>query len=208
MNMNENNFFNNGNNMMDMNLMNNMMMNNSMMNNMMMNNMMNMNMNQMNDFQKEKNELIIKLVNQNNTLGNLIEKNNNKIKKIVENQILEKNEYESYEEIYYLDLCKIEFFPNYKCEKINIVFEKTTGLILAMNAPIYASVKELLMAFYIKLQIILTNKSKIVYELKDYYFIYNGTRISLDEKRTISDYGILPNSKIIFGDNKNINGGK
>ena len=95
MNMNENTFLNNGNNMMDMNLMNNMMMNNA---------MMNMNMNQMNDFQKEKNELIIKLVNQNNTLGNLIEKNNNKIKKIVENQILEMNEYESYEEIYYLDL--------------------------------------------------------------------------------------------------------
>ena len=54
MNMNENTFLNNGNNMMDMNLMNNMMMNNA---------MMNMNMNQMNDFQKEKNELIIKLVN-------------------------------------------------------------------------------------------------------------------------------------------------
>ena len=125
MNMNENNFFNNGNNMMDMNLMNNMMMNNA---------MMNMNMNQMNDFQKEKNELIIKLVNQNNTLGNLIEKNNNKIKKIVENQILEMNEYESYnEEIYYLDLSKIEFFLNYKCEKL-ILFLRKNSLTIAMYA--------------------------------------------------------------------------
>lgn len=208
MNMNENNLFNNGNNMMDMNLMNNTMMNNNMMvNNAMMNNMMIMN--QINDLQKEKNELIIKLINQNNTLGNLIEKNNNKIKKIVENQNLERNDYESNsEEIYYLDLCKIEFFPNYKCNKINIVFEKTNGLTLTMFAPIYALVKELLMAFYIKLQIILTNKSQTIFELKDYYFIYNGSRLSLDEKRTIFDYGILPNSKIIYGDNKDISGGK
>ena len=202
MNMNENNFVNNGNDMMDMNLMNNMMMNNQMMN-------MMMNMNQMNDMQKEKNELIIKLINQNNTLANQIEKNNSKIKNLVENKMIERNEYESYnDDIYFLDLCKIEFFPNYKCNKINIVFEKTNGLTLAMFAPINASVKELLMAFYIKLQIILTNKSKTVYELKDYYFIYNGQRINLDEKRTLLDYGILPNSKIIFGDNKDIKGGK
>ena len=197
--MNENNFYNNGNNMMDMNLMNNMMM---------MNNMINMNqMNPINDIQKEKNDLIIKLVNQNNRLTNLIEKNNNTIKQIAENQYLERNQ--SYnDEICYLDLSKIDFFPNYRYNKINIIFEKTTGLTLAMLVPSNALVKELLMAFYIKLQIIETNKSNKIYELKDYYFIYNGSRINLDEKRTILDYGILPNSKIIFGDKQDISGGK
>ena len=198
MNMNENNFFNNGNNMMDMNLMNQMMM---------MNNMMNMN--QMNDMQNFKKDLILKLINQNSTLANLIEKNNSKIKMIVENQILDRNDYESFnDEAYYLDPSKIEFFPNYKCDKISIVFEKTTGLKLTMFVPIYALVKELLMAFYIKLQIVLLSKSEKIYELKDYYFVYNGLRISLDEKRTISEYGISPNSKIVFGDNKDISGGK
>ena len=77
-----------------------------------------------------------------------------------------------------------------------------------MFAPINALVKELLMAFYIKLQIILKSESKAIYEFKDYYFIYNGSKISISEKRTISEYGFSPNSKIIFGENINIIGGK
>ena len=159
------------------------------------NNMMNPN---------EKNELILKLVNQNNKLANQIEKNNDLIKKIIDNQFLEE---QTYGDIYYLDLCKIEFFPNYKCNKINIIFEKTTGLTIAIYVRINASVKELLMAFFIKMQIIESNKSKKINDLKDYYFLFNGSRISLDEKRTISEYGFIANSKIVFGDNQDIRGG-
>ena len=222
MNMNGNNFINNDNNMMDMNQMNNMMMNNEMMNNnIMMNNinnnmMMNynlMNMNQMNEILKFDvvffKELFLKLINQNMALANLLEKNNSKIKKMVETQKLDKNDYKYFNnEIYYFDISKINFFPNYNCDKINIIFENSSGLKITMFAPINALVKELLMAFYIKLQIILNSESKAIYELKDYYFIYNGSKISISEKRTISEYGFSPNSKIIFGENINIIGGK
>ena len=41
------------------------------------------------------------------------------------------NEYESYnEETYYLDLSKIEFFLNYKCEKL-ILFLRKNSLTIA-----------------------------------------------------------------------------
>ena len=172
--------------------------------NMMMNNMMNMI-----QMQHLKKELILKLVNQNNTLANLIEKNNSKIKKMVENQDLDNNDYEYFNnEIYYLDFRQIDFFPNYNCDRINIAFENDSGLTITMFTPKYAPVKELLKAFYIKLQIIQKSKSQAIHDLKDYYFIYNGSRLSLDEKRTISEYGFLSNSKIVFGKNINVIGGK
>ena len=196
--------------MMNMNNMNNMMnMGN-------MGNMMNMNMGNMmmmSSDQHKKNEIIIKLLSQNNKLSNQIEKNNNTIMNILANPNLEADN--SYKDILdqknyiYKLINELDFFPNYKGENIYIVFSSDSDDFgISMNIPKDAPIKEVLKAFYIKFQIFAKINSKIIYEFKQYYFLYNGMKLRFDENRTLLDLGFLDGSKIIFGDSQNIIGGK
>ena len=179
------NNMNNMNNMMtnmnNMNNMNNMMMMN--MNNMdnmdnmmmMMNNMINMNQTSSN--QNKKNEIIVKLLDKNNKLSNQIEKNNNTIKNIIANPNLEVDN--SYEDMLdqkndiYKIINEIDFFPNYKGEKIIIFFNSNdaNNFRIQMNIPKDTPIKEVLKAFYIKLQICIKINSKKIFEFKQYFFI-------------------------------------
>ena len=212
--MEQNNFFNKEYNMMNMNNMdnmNNMNNNNNMMNmNNMNNNMMMMMMN--NTINMKKNEIIKKLLNQNNKLSNQIEKNNNTIKNIIDNPNLEDDN--SYEDILdhkqyaYKLINEVDFFPDYKQEKIHIKFFFNSDFAFSMNVPKDAPIKEILKAFYIKFQIFCKINSKIMYEFKQYYFLFNGMKLRFDENRTLKDLGIFNGSKIIVGDYKNIIGGK
>jgi hypothetical protein len=77
-----------------------------------------------------------------------------------------------------------------------------------MNVPKDAPIKEILKAFYIKFQIFCKINSRIMYEFKQYYFLFNGMKLRFDENRTLLDLGFLDGSKIIFGDSQNIIGGK
>ena len=207
MNMNNNNMMN-MNNMDNMNNMNNMnIMNNNMM---MMNNMINMN--QTSIGQNMKNEIIIKLLNQNNKLSNQIEKNNNTIKNIINNQNLDPdNSYEDildHKQYVYNLINEIDFFLGYKQEKINIIFNTNFDFGIPMNVPKDVPIKEMLKAFYIKLQIFCKMNSKLIYEFKQYYFLFNGMKLRFDENRTLLDLGFINGSKIIFDDYQNIIGGR
>ena len=215
------NNMNNMNNMMtnmnNMNNMNNMMMMN--MNNMdnmdnmmmMMNNMINMN--QTSRDQNKKNEIIVKLLDKNNKLSNQIEKNNNTIKNIIANPNFEVDN--SYEDMLdqknyiYKIINEIDFFPNYKGEKIIIFFNKDSdNFNIQMNIPKDTPIKEVLKAFYIKLQIFGKVNSKKIYEFKQYFFLFNGTKLRFDENKTLLDLGFKDASLIIYGSIKSMMGGK
>ena len=88
-------------------------------------------------------------------------------------------------------LMGINFFPRFKGNIINVIFEDNTGKIkLNIAAPNDTEKKDLLVIFYIKMQIYgLENEIKI-YELKDYLFLFNSRKIYLDEKASILDYGL------------------
>ena len=140
-----------------MNNMSYMMNMGNMMNMNNMNNMMNMGNMMMSSYQNKKNETIIKLLSQNNKLSNQIEKNNNTIMNILANPNLEADN--SYEDILdqknyiYKIINEIDFFPNYKGEKNSIVFHNNYGFGITMIIPKDTPTKEVLKAFYIKLQI-------------------------------------------------------
>ena len=143
-----------------------------------MNNFQPMMFNQFNN-NLNKDELMINLINQNSQMTNQITINNDMLKSLMQNQMKSK-----------LDLSEINFFPRYKGKKINIFFEDNTGIKMNITTPNDAEMKDLLAIFHIRLQIYgLENKIKI-YELKDYTFLYNSLKISLDEKASIFDYGL------------------
>ena len=143
-----------------------------------MNNFQPMMFNQFNN-NLNKDELMINLINQNSQMTNQITINNDMLKSLMQNQMKSK-----------LDLSEINFFPRYKGKKINILFEDNTGIKMNITTPNDAEMKDLLAIFHIRLQIYgLENKIKI-YELKDYSFMYNSLKISVDEKKTINVYGM------------------
>ena len=154
----------------------------------MMSNQLNSNLN--------RNELINNLVDQNNQMINQISINNNMLKSLLDsNMDFKENKKQSL-----LDkLMGINFFPRYEGNIINVIFEDNTGKIkLNIAAPNDTEMKDLLVIFYIKMQIYgLENEIKI-YELKDYLFLFNSRKIYLDEKASILDYGLKHNIEKIY----------
>ena len=182
MNMNMNNFnindINNG--------MNNMIMNNNMglNNGMMMNNMNLMGLMGNNlENNSNDNKLIMDLLNQNIQMSNQLAINNNLMKALLQKKNNDNNNSNLY------DLSgSIDFFPRYKGKKINVIFQSQYGGINIIT-PQDCKMKDLLDVFHIKLQMYGKDHQINIDDLQDYLFIFNGHTISLDEERTINEFG-------------------
>ena len=167
-----------------------------------MNNMMMLNQNNMN---QNNEELILDLMNQNIQISNQLTMNNNMIKTMFENYNL--GAFNQQKDLYN-ELYSIDFFPLKSGRRINVVFKDSTGIKITVIAPSDATMMELLEAFYIKFQIFAKYNDKKIEKLKNYFFIYRNLKISFDEKKTISEYGLNMNvEEIIFNLNNNVIGG-
>ncbi len=68
--------------------------------------------------------------------------------------------------------------------------------------------KDLLTIFHIKLQMYGEDYKIKIFDLFEYYFLYNGYSISLNEEKTISEFGLSSSQeKIIFNLRNTIIGG-
>ena len=108
------------------------------------------------------------------------------------------------------DFYKIDFFPGYSDNRINIIFSDTSGVKINMVVPLEVQMKDLLKLFHIKLQIYgqLIIK-KYIYKIEEYYFLYKGSIIQLNEQKTISQFGLANTVEtIIFNTKNDIIGGK
>lgn len=172
-------------------------------------NMMNM-MNNMNNGMihnnQNNNELILNLINQNIQLQNQIQVNNNMIKSILENSnnnlgnIAQKSNL-------YDEIADIDLFPGKWGKKINVIFKHETSKIkINVITPSDATIKELLVIFYIKLQIYGKDTNIKVSKLNDYNFIYNNTRI-VNSDKTIIEYGLVNGMDILFSEKNDLIGG-
>ena len=185
------------------------------------NNMMNPNMNNMmnnlnymmmnvqnNNMNKTTKEQILDLINQNMQMTEQISINNNMIKNMIENSDFENENKEKTNR--FKDITEIDFFPGYHGQKINVIFSDTTGIKINIITPFNAKVKDLLRAFHTSLQIQGKYLLKIkIFDIEDYIFLYNNNIISLNDEKTIFDYGLKKNvEKIVFYQRNSIIGGK
>ena len=103
---------------------------------------------------------------------------------------------------------KIDFFPRYKGKKLNIFFENSSGIKINIITPNDCKMKDLLTIFHIKLQMYGEDYKIKIFDLFEYYFLYNGYSISLNEEKTISEFGLSSSQeKIIFNLRNTIIGG-
>ena len=160
-----------------------------------MNNFQPMMPNQLND-NLNRNEMINNLINQNSQMTNQIAINNNMLQNLLNSEMsLKENKKNNFLSL----LSEINFFPRYKGEIANIIFEDNTGIKINISAPNDAKMKDLLVIFYIKLQIYRLNHQINLDEMKDYIFLFNSQKISLDEEKSILDYGLTHKiNKILF----------
>ena len=189
--------------MMNPNLNNlnpNMMDNFNNINNMMMN-LPNGNMNQ------NVKQQILNLINQNILMTEQISMNNKMLKTMIENSDFGNDNKEKEEPL--KDFLDIDFFPGYDGKRVNVIFSDSRGIKMNIITPLTAKVKDLINTFHITLQIYgkYIFKTNIL-KLKDYYFIWNGSRIPINEQKTLSEYGMIQNIiNIVFGDINSIIGG-
>ena len=164
------------------------------------NNINNMMMNLPNDnMNPSVKQQILNLINQNIQMTEQISMNNKMIKSMIENADFENdnNEENKLNEFY-----EIDFFPGNYGQKINVVFEDNRGSKINMITPLDVKMKDLLSAFHIKLY-----KAKN-YQLSDYSFIYRALKISLNEEKTLLEFGLNnPTEYITFFRNNVLIGG-
>ena len=79
-----------------------------------------------------------------------------------------------------------------------------------MIAPLEVQMKDLLKFFHINLQIYgqyIIKKN--IYKIEEYYFLYKGSIISLNEQKTISQFGLASRVEtVIFNTKNDLIGGK
>ena len=164
-----------------------------------MNNMMHFDAKNINNNNKEQ---ILYLINQNIQMENQIIINNNMIKNLIENSNHSSENMNTNNNLYD-DLFDVDFFPGKIGARINVIFESGTTKINVV-APLDTPMKELLQIFYVKLQIYGKYFKKKIHKLNDYYFLYRALKISLDEKRTLFEYGLNNMTEHIIFDLSNI----
>ena len=144
------------------------------------NNLARMPINQNNNNNLSNNEILMNLINQNNQMVTNIGMNNEMIKNMLNNM---KNTMEK-------KLLNIDFFPcDDRVNKMNVLFKGVDGSIINVIAPIDVRIKELFKIFYIKYQISAAINERQIKKIKDFLFIYRGSVISLDDKRSVVDLG-------------------
>ena len=137
---------------------------------------------QNNNINQNTKQQILDLINQNIQMTETINMNNKMIKSMIENSDF-KNDKEDKKDIIN-DFYEIDFFPGYQGRRINVVFNgQSTGNRINMITPVNVKMKDLINAFYIKNQILF---KKDISKNYDFYFLYNGYRISENEEKTIS----------------------
>ena len=156
--------------------------------------------NQNNMFSNDK-QKILDLINQNIQTTNLI-------KNLVENSNFGNQNKE--ENGFWKNFYNIDFFPGYSNNRINIIFCNSSGVNINMVAPLEVKRKDLLKFFHIKLQIYGQYILKInIDKIDQYFFLYRGSLIQLNEQKTISQLGMANSVEtIIFNSRNNIIGGK
>ena len=134
-------------------------------------NNLNINMNNMNqnNINSNQNQEISDLINQNNQMAYQIVMNNNMLTSIMQKS-------NSNQKSFYDMTSNINFFPGCKGLKVNVTFNSPSGIIINVVVPRDAKMKELLIVFYIKLQILGIDKKFKINEFKDYMFLFNGHR--------------------------------
>ena len=212
------------NNFNNMNLFNNMNMNNLINENNNMNQMMG---NEGNINNQNMNNFMLNLIDQNIQMANQIAINNNILKMIIENpssfnnlnNLFNENNQNLFgnNQIPFINfninemnknsiqfINNVDFFPGKSNNKNNILFENTNGFKTNMIVPIDVKMSELFSAFFRKIKLMGYNVNK----LEEFVFLFNGCIISLNEQRTISEYGLVERvNKIVFFEKNNIIGG-
>ena len=100
----------------------------------------------------------------------------------------------------------MDSFPGYTGNRINVIFETGTGLLINIPTPITITVEELFIKF--------ANRVGVSESLlgKKIFFIANGSAIKADEKRTVGDFfkdfsnNLKDQMKIIVLDASNVIG--
>ena len=152
--------------------------------------MMNPNINNMmilNKKSQNDKEVILDIVDQNNQLANQIAMNNSMIKNMIENQNFGNNK-QSNE--FFKKFWEIDFFPGMDGERINIIFEDPRGTKLNMITPLDVKMKELFQLFHIKLQIYGKFANIKVFKFNEYYFLYSGYKVPINEQKSVREYGL------------------
>ena len=172
--------------------MNNMMNNLKDINNMMMSN-------------QNNKEQLVNLINQNIQMANQIVINNNMIKTLIENSNFGNDNQQS---LFNSNLSNIDLFPGNTGKKINVVFEYDSHTIITVITPIDTKMSELLKVFYIKFQLYAKSQKKNIRNLNEYFFIHSARIISLNEQKTLQEFGLVhPFEHIIFKLKNEIIGG-
>ena len=214
--MNNNNFGMNNNMNMGMNMYNNMLMNNMNMNidpltyqfmfNMMLmlnpnlnvNNQINLN-NMMMNFMNA-NPYLYQMYNNNNNINNNINNNNNMISLNTKSNDIQ-NASKNGGILRNISESSYDPFIGNTNKRIPILFRTGVGIKIMMNVPINVTVHDLLIAFIHKVNLDESVLGKMI------YFLYNGNKIKLDEKKNIIDYGFVESSNVLVVDASNLIGG-
>ena len=129
----------------------------------------------------DKVEIINYLMNQNMTLQNQIQMNINLIQKIIQKEMtnIMKN-------VINLNSSLITYpsFSEYLGPKINIMFHTSSDYKYSLSVPCSVPISKLLSAFITSHCL-----SEDLFD-KDIVFLYNGSRIKKDEKKTVAEFGL------------------
>ena len=181
-------------------------LNNNMMNNF--NNMNNMMMNLPNDnMNPSVKQQILNLINKNILMTEQISKNNEMIKSMIENSDFGNDNNKTDGPL--KNFLDIDFFPGYDGQRINVTFD-SSEIKLNMHVPLNVKIKDLIRAFHVTLQIYgkYVFKTYNILKIEDYSFIWNGSIVSINEPKTLFEYGMRQNfTNIIFYKKNNIIGG-
>ena len=205
---------NNINNQMNINKINNNMNYNNMINDINFNlNIINNNLNNIINSLNNINNILIKqldnnyipiifiknIISQNIQISNQISYNNNIINSTINNPFLfqnknniiemnsQNNQIKQREE----ELKYVDYFPENKNERINIMFRNPNDLIINIVVPIDVKIKDLLLVYSKKMGIKQDLLGKI------FYFLYNGQRININEEKDLISFGLVDKAKII-----------
>ena len=96
----------------------------------------------------------------------------------------------------------IDYFPGNINNRIVLMFITGTGMKVPMNVPINVSLENIFLAFINRMKLDKSVLGKFI------YFLNNGHKISIHEKKSISNYGLNNGDVIMVVDTSNLLGGK
>ena len=194
-NMNNMGNLNNMNNMGNLNNMNNMGNLNNMNN---MGNLNNMNINNVIMNIKNQNMYMLKQIETNNKILDMIMNNNPQFQN--QNNLQQNSNDSNINKLQNRKKSvKVTPLPLYSGQRISIIFEDLNGNVILIHTPIIMKVSELLNEFLRNLG--------LSEDIKSIHFLTSGQIINRKENRTVIEYGLMNGSRIVVLDSNNIIGG-